>query len=201
MTAMGFSIDEKQGEYIAEIKLRNINKEYILKRIEELDTLKEEIESLKETLSDEKKIKMMIAAQLKQVSKKYGKDRKTEIIMEQEMEEIPEQELIEDYGIRLFLTEQNYFKKISLVSLRSAGEQKLKEDDKITFEIETTNKADILLFSNKLFSNKKLNMLSILKIKLRLLCLHCTKINPWNLMSVLLASPSGFMESYTASLC
>ncbi len=145
----GFSIDEKQGEYIAEIKLRNINKEYILKRIEELDTLKEEIESLKETLSDEKKIKMMIAAQLKQVSKKYGKDRKTEIIMEQEMEEIPEQELIEDYGIRLFLTEQNYFKKISLVSLRSAGEQKLKEDDKITFEIETTNKADILLFSNK----------------------------------------------------
>lgn len=144
-----FSIDEKQGEYIAEIKLRNINKEYIFKRVEELNILEEEIESLKETLSNEEKIKMMIATQLKQVSKKYGKNRKTEIIMEEEMEEIPEQELIEDYGIRLFLTEQNYFKKISLVSLRSAGEQKLKEDDKITFEIETTNKADILLFSNK----------------------------------------------------
>ncbi len=145
----GFSIDEKQSEYIAEMKLRNINKEYILKRVEELDNLKKEIEQLKETLNSEQKIKEIIIAQLKQVSKKYGKDRKTDIIAEEEIEDIPEQALIEDYGIRLFLTEQNYFKKISLVSLRSAGEQKLKEDDKIIFEIETTNKADILLFSDK----------------------------------------------------
>ena len=144
-----FSIDEKQSEYIAEIKLRSINKEYILKRIEELKNIKDEIQSLKETLYNDEKIKNIIIMQLKQVSKKYGRNRKTEIIKEQEIKEIPEQELIEDYGIRLFLTEQNYFKKISLVSLRSAGEQKLKEDDKITFEIETTNKADILLFSNK----------------------------------------------------
>lgn len=144
-----FSIDEKQSEYIAEIKLRNINKEYILKRIEELDNIKKEIENLTETLNDEQKIKEIIITQLKQISKKYGQDRKTEIIMEEEIEDIPEQELIEDYGIRLFLTEQNYFKKISLISLRSAGEQKLKEDDKIIFEIETTNKADILLFSDK----------------------------------------------------
>ena len=144
-----FSIDEKQSEYIAEIKLRNINKEYILKRTEELDTLKQEIQNLKDILNSEQKIKDVIASQLKQVIKKYGQDRKTEIISEDDIEEIPEHAFIEDYGIRLFLTEQNYFKKISLVSLRSAGEQKLKEDDKIIFEIETTNKADILLFSNK----------------------------------------------------
>ena len=144
-----FSIDEKQSEYIAEIKLRNINKEYILKRTEELDTLKQEIQNLKDILNSEQKIKDVIASQLKQVIKKYGQDRKTEIISEDDIEEIPEHAFIEDYGIRLFLTEQNYFKKISLVSLRSAGEQKLKEDDKIIFEIEATNKADILLFSNK----------------------------------------------------
>ncbi len=145
----GFSIDEKQSEYIAEIKLRNINKEYILKRIEELDSLKKEIQELKDILNDEQKIKALICTQLKQVSKKYGKPRKTQIISEEEIQYIPEQEFIEDYGIRLFLTEQNYFKKISLISLRSAGEQKLKEEDKIIFELETTNRADILLFSNK----------------------------------------------------
>ncbi len=145
----GFSIDEKQAEYIAEIKLRNINKEYILKRIEELDSLKKEIQELKDILNDEQKIKALICTQLKQVSKKYGKPRKTQIISEEEIQYIPEQEFIEDYGIRLFLTEQNYFKKISLISLRSAGEQKLKEEDKIIFELETTNRADVLLFSNK----------------------------------------------------
>lgn len=145
----GFSIDEKQAEYIAEIKLRNINKEYILKRIEELDSLKKEIQDLKDTLNNEQKIKALICTQLKQVSKKYSKPRKTEIIAEEEIADISEQEFIEDYGIRLFLTEQNYFKKISLISLRSAGEQKLKEEDKIIFELETTNRADILLFSNK----------------------------------------------------
>lgn len=98
----GFSIDEKQSEYISEIKLRNINKEYILKRIEELDNLKQEIQQLKETLNSDEKIKNIIATQLKQVSKKYGQDRKTEIIMEEEIEDIPEQAFIEDYGIRLF---------------------------------------------------------------------------------------------------
>ena len=110
-----------------------------------MDTLKQEIQNLKDILNSEQKIKDVIASQLKQVIKKYGQDRKTEIISEDDIEEIPEHAFIENYGIRLFLTEQNYFKKISLVSLRSAGEQKLKEDDKIIFEIETTNKADILL--------------------------------------------------------
>lgn len=145
----GFGIDEIQAEYIAEIKLRNINKEYILNRIKELDTLSSDIKNLEETLKSEKKIKDIICKQLKQVSKKYGKDRVSSIIDESEVETVSTEDFIEDYGVRLFLTKENYFKKISLVSLRSSGEQKLKEDDEIIQELETTNKSEILLFSNK----------------------------------------------------
>lgn len=145
----GFKIDNKQAEYIAEIKLRNINKEYILNRIKELDSLKKEIDTLKSILESETKIKAKICTQLKAVSKKYGKDRQTEIITEDDIIELTEDDFIEDYGIKLFLTEHNYFKKISLISLRSSGEQKLKEEDKIIYELETTNKAEILLFSNQ----------------------------------------------------
>lgn len=145
----GFDIDEKQGEYIAEIKLRNINQEYILRRTEELEELKKEIQELTEILESEEKIKQLICNQLKQVSKKYGIPRKTEIILEDTIEELPSKEYVEDYGIRLFLTEQNYFKKIPLISLRSAGEQKLKEDDVIISEIETTNRAELLFFSDQ----------------------------------------------------
>lgn len=145
----GFHIDQKQAEYIAEMKLRNINQEYILNRIKELDSLKMEMQQLSEILQSESKIKDVICNQLKAVSKKYGVPRKTEIITEEEMITISEEDFIEDYGIKLFLTKQNYFKKISLASLRSSGEQKLKEEDEIVYEIETTNKADILLFSNQ----------------------------------------------------
>lgn len=145
----GFSIDEKQAEYIAEIKLRNLNKEYIIKRTQELDTLEQEIKELQEILKDDKKVKNLICKQLKEVSKKFGSPRKTELIAEEEVPMVSEEDFVEDYGIRLFLTKQNYFKKISLISLRSAGEQKLKEDDEIILEIETTNKVDILLFSNQ----------------------------------------------------
>lgn len=145
----GFGIDEIQAEYIAEIKLRNINKEYILNRIKELDTLSSDIKNLEETLKSEKKIKDIICKQLKQVAKKYGKDRVSSIIDESEVETVSTEDFIEDYGVRLFLTKENYFKKISLVSLRSSGEQKLKEDDEIIQELETTNKSEILLFSNK----------------------------------------------------
>lgn len=144
----GFEIDEKQAEYIAEMKLRNINKEYILKRVDELEQLKSDIAQLTETLNSDEKIKDIICAQLKNVAKKYGKPRCTEIITEDDIADISEEDFIEDYGVRLFLTKQNYLKKISLVSLRSSGEQKLKEEDEILFELETTNKADILLFSS-----------------------------------------------------
>ncbi len=153
----GFGIDEKQAEYIAEIKLRNINKEYILNRIKETESLEKELKSLNETLKSDKKIKAIICSQLRAVSKKYGKPRKTEIVMAHEIKVIPEERLIEDYGLKFFLTEQNYFKKISLVSLRTAGEQKLKEDDRIVVEAESTNRAEMLFFSN---------MYNVYKIKL-----------------------------------
>lgn len=145
----GFEIDQIQGEYIAEIKLRNINKEYILKRIEELKTLADEIQDLKDTLKSDGKIKAIICKQLKNVQKKFGKPRKTEIVQEDAVVTITKDDLIEDYGIRLFLTEENYFKKIPLASLRSAGEQKLKDEDKILYELETTNRSEILFFSDR----------------------------------------------------
>ena len=145
----GFSIDEVQAEYIAEMKLRNINKEYILKRIAELDALQREIADLDATLKSDAKIKNIICRQLKGIAKKYGKPRRTEIIQAEEIDTPREQDFVEDYGIHLILTKQNYFKKIPLTSLRSAGEQKLKEDDAIFLELETTNRSEILFFSDK----------------------------------------------------
>ncbi|MDD3570642.1 MAG: DNA gyrase subunit A [Lachnospiraceae bacterium] len=145
----GFDIDEIQAEYIAEIRLRNINKEYILNRIKELDNLRSEIQRLSDTLKSDSKIKNLICSQLNAVAKKYGKPRRTDILDAHEISEISQEDIVEDYGIKLFLTEHNYFKKITLVSMRSAGEQKLKEDDKIIAELETTNRAEIIFFSNR----------------------------------------------------
>ncbi|MDR1540652.1 MAG: topoisomerase IV [Clostridiales bacterium] len=145
----GFSIDQLQAEYIAEIKLRNLNKEYILSRTAELDSLRKEICDLKALAGSDEKIKDLICIQLKEISKKYGKPRRTEIIAEEQVQDIPDEVLIEDYGIKLFLTEHSYFKKIALNSLRYSADQKLKDDDSIIQEIETTNKAEIIFFSNK----------------------------------------------------
>ncbi|HOM01537.1 MAG TPA: DNA topoisomerase (ATP-hydrolyzing) subunit A [Acetivibrio sp.] len=145
----GFEIDQVQAEFVAEIKLRNLNKEYILKRVSEIESLKKEIAQLNELYGSEKKIKKVIIKQLEEVAKKYGKPRCTEIIMEEHVEEITHEHLIEDYNLKLFLTKQNYLKKIPLTSLRSSPEHKLKEDDFIIQELETHNKADLLLFSNK----------------------------------------------------
>lgn len=143
----GFAIDELQAEYIAEIKLRNLNKQYILNRVGELDSLRKEIEDLKALLVGDDGIKDLICKQLKDVSKKYGVPRRTEIIYDEVKTEVPEHMFIDDYQIKLFLTDHNYFKKISFASLRSASEQNLKDDDVITQELETTNKADVLFFS------------------------------------------------------
>ncbi len=145
----GFGIDQLQAEFIAEIKLRNLNREYILDKVGEVDTLQKEIADLKELLGDERKIRKLIARQLGEVSKKYGQPRKTEIIPETHVEEITEEHLIDDYNLKLFLTEQNYLKKIALVSLRANPEHKLKDDDRIVQEIETHNKAELLLFSDR----------------------------------------------------
>jgi len=143
-----FGIDKIQAEFVAEIKLRNLNKQYILKRIEETSLLQGEIQNLEYILSSEKEVKKIIIDDLKNVIKKYGEDRKTEIIEGEDVEVYNEEQYIEDYNLKVFFTKDNYLKKISLVSLRSASEQKLKEDDKIICEFESVNRADILLFSN-----------------------------------------------------
>jgi DNA gyrase subunit A len=145
----GFDIDKLQAEYVAEIKLRNLNKQYILNRIGELDELKADINELKQTLGSDIAVKSLISKQLKEVAKKYGTERKTDVVHIINEEPIPDHVFIEDYGLKLFLTEQNYFKKISLVSLRSSGEQYVKEGDMISQEMEATNKSDILFFSDK----------------------------------------------------
>lgn len=145
----GFQIDDIQAEYIAEIRLRNLNKEYILNRVGEADNLVKEIAELKDIYGNESKIKKIIQKQLKDITKKFGQPRRTEIIHEEHVEEITTEHLIEDYNLKIFLTEQNYLKKIALVSLRANPEHKLKDDDAIVQEIDTHNKADLLLFSNK----------------------------------------------------
>jgi len=144
----GFSIDEVQAEYVADIKLRNLNKEYILKRTAEIAGLIEELQALRETLDSEKKIKDIIAKQLKDIKKKFGKDRMTTLISEDTIEDVSIETEIEDYQLKLFRTEHHYLKKISLVSLRSSGEQKLKDDDKIIQEIEIGNKSELLIFTS-----------------------------------------------------
>ncbi len=145
----GFQIDDIQADYIAEIKLRNLNKEYILNRVSEVDSLMKEITELKDIYGNEGKIKKIIQKQLKEIVKRFGQDRRTEIIHEEHIEEITTEHLIEDYNLKIFLTEQNYLKKIPLVSLRANPEHKLKDDDTIAQEIDTHNKADLLLFSNR----------------------------------------------------
>jgi len=145
----GFDIDQVQAEFIEEIKLRNLNKEYIINRISEIENLQKEIAELKDLHGSEKKIKKVIIKQLEDVAKKFGQPRRTEIIHEEHVEEITSDHLIEDYNLKLFLTKHNYLKKIPLTSLRNSPEHKLKDDDFIMQEIETHNKADLLLFSNK----------------------------------------------------
>ncbi len=146
---VAFEIDKIQAEFVAEIKLRNLNKEYILNRVGEVESLQKEIKELEIIYKSENKIKKIIIKQLNEISKKYGQPRKTEIIHEDFVEEITEEHFIEDYNVKLILTGQNYIKKIPLVSLRASTDQKIKEDDYIIQEIDARNKDELLLFSNK----------------------------------------------------
>jgi DNA gyrase subunit A len=146
---VAFEIDKIQAEFVAEIKLRNLNKEYILNRVGEVESLQKEIKELESIYKSENKIKKIIIKQLNEISKKYGQPRKTEIIHEDFVEEITEEHFIEDYNVKLILTGQNYIKKIPLVSLRASTDQKIKEDDYIIQEIDARNKDELLLFSNK----------------------------------------------------
>ena len=145
----GFDIDKFQADFVAEIKLRNLNKDYILNKVSEVDKLKDNIKELSLTYESDNKIKKIIIKELKNIASKYGKPRKTQIIDKDDIEELTKEHLIEDYNLKIFLTQHNYLKKIPLTSLRNNPEQKLKEDDKIVLEIDTHNKSELLLFSDR----------------------------------------------------
>ena len=146
---IGFGIDETRAEYVADIKLRNINKGYILKRIEEIDSLKEEIADMEDILSSERRVKQIIISELGDIAKKYGKPRKTMFIYGTEDEENEAEEEIPDYPVNLFFTREGYFKKITPQSLRMSGEQKLKENDEIIETYDGSNRAELLFFTDK----------------------------------------------------
>jgi len=146
---IGFGIDEIQAEYVAEIKLRHLNREYILKRTEETEQLEKDIMELQSILDSKSKVKSIIISELTDVSKKYGQPRRTLMIYQNEIEEYSEVEDVPDYPVNLFFTRDGYFKKITPLSLRMSGEQKLKEEDVITQHIESTNSTDLLFFTDK----------------------------------------------------
>ena len=145
-----FGIDEIQANFVAEIKLRNINKEYILKQTKAIDQLEKEIADLRDTLNSSRRLKNLIIKELQQVSDKYGKPRKTEIIYEvQEIAAEEEEEPIPDYPVTVFVSREGYLKKITAQSLRMSGEQKFKEGDSLSFSKEATNRSEILVFTDK----------------------------------------------------
>ena len=146
---IGFGIDEKQAEYVAEIKLRNINKEYILKRVQETEGLQGEIQDLEDTLQKPARIRRIMVEELTQVRKKYAQPRKTEIIYSHEVEEYREEEQVEDYPVTVFLSREGYFKKITPQSLRMSGEQKYKEGDGPGQQAEATNAAEVMFFTDR----------------------------------------------------
>jgi len=143
-----FEIDDIQAEYVADIRLRNINKEYILRRTSEISTLEKEREDLIDMLSDESKVKNRIKSELKHISKTYGKPRRTRIIDPDEAIQHDDEKMIPDYNLKVFFTDHNYFKKITLASLRASSNHKLKDDDKIVLELEGNNLDEVLFFSN-----------------------------------------------------
>ena len=145
---IGFGIDQVQAEYVAEIKLRNINKEYILKRVQETAALEEEIEDLEDTLQKPARIRKIIVGELEDVRKKYAQPRKTEIIFSHEAEYEEEPEETPDYPVTLFLSREGYFKKITAQSLRMSGEQKFKEGDGLFRQVEATNNTEVMFFTD-----------------------------------------------------
>lgn len=146
---IGFSIDEVQAEYVAEIKLRHLNREYILNRLQETSTLEKDIATIQDTISSDTKVRKVIISELKNDVKKYGKPRKTDFIYSIEDETSNFEEEVSDYNVNIFLSASGYFKKITPQSLRMSGEHKLKEEDYILQHEETTNKSELLFFSNK----------------------------------------------------
>ena len=145
-----FGIDEIQANFVAEIKLRNINKEYILKQTKAISQLEQEIADMRATLESPRKLKNVIISELQEVSKKYGQPRKTEILYNvSETAAEDEEEPVPDYPVTVFLSKEGYLKKITAQSLRMSGEQKFKEGDSLSFARETTNRAEFLVFTDK----------------------------------------------------
>lgn len=146
---IGFGIDEIQAEYVAEIKLRHLNREYILKRTDEISKLEEEIKDLKAILESKTRVKTIIVKELKDVAEKYGQPRKSMLLYLNDIDTADEEEEVPDYPVNLFFTRDGYFKKITPQSWRMGNTHKLKEGDEITDHIEFTNNCDLLFFTNK----------------------------------------------------
>ena len=145
----GFSIDEIQANYIAEIKLRNLNREYIINRISEIEDLKAQIAEIEEILKDEYKLKALIAKQLTDIKKKYGQPRRTQIIGADSIEEYVEEDSVENYPCKIVLSREGYFKKITLKSLQGNDEQRFKEGDSLRQIFDAENKDTVLFFTDK----------------------------------------------------
>jgi len=146
---IGFGIDQPQAEFVAEIKLRNINKEYILKRTQDIEGLEKEIGGLEALLGSDRRVRAVIVRELEDVADKYGQPRRTGLVYGAELEDAGEPDETPDYPVTLFVSREGYFKKITPQSLRMSGEQKLKEGDRIVSTFETTNRAELLVFTNK----------------------------------------------------
>lgn len=146
---IGFGIDEIQANFVAEIKLRHLNREYILKRTEEIEGLEQSIADMEDILAKKSRIKSIIISELREVSKKYGQPRKTDIVYKTDEPEEIYEEKIPDYPVTLFFTKEGYFKKITPQSLRMSGEQKLKEGDEIIETVEANNDTEIMFFTDK----------------------------------------------------
>ena len=145
---IGFGIDEVQAEYVAEIKLRHLNRQYILKKLEDIENLEKEVAEMEDTLNSRRKIQSIIIKELQAVADKYGQDRKTAIVELDMSSDDSEEEIIDDSPMTFFFTRDGYFKKIPTPNLRMSGEQKLKEGDEIVQTVEATNAADLLFFSS-----------------------------------------------------
>ncbi len=146
---IGFGIDEIQANYVAEIKLRNINKEYILKQTRAIDDLEREIADLRDTLNSPRKLKNVIIKELQAVADKFGQPRRTEILYDAQETAPEEEDDVPDYGVTVFVSKEGYLKKMTAQSLRMSGEQKFKEGDSLSFSQETTNRAEFLVFTDR----------------------------------------------------
>ncbi len=146
---IGFGIDEIQAEYVAEIKLRHLNREYILKHTKDIESLVETIKDLEEILAKGQRVKKIIIAELQNVVKKFGKPRRSEIIYQTEIDEDEAEEPVSNEPVHIFISREGYFKKITPLSLRMSGEQKVKENDEIIASYDTTNDVELLFFTNK----------------------------------------------------